>query len=594
MGRQGALPRGAPQLARAARVIPQPRAHTPSRMRTASLLAVCCFLVYLTSLRCSPSWDTIPARLLPFSILREGNLDLNEFSWLHGSEAMPYFLQRRGDGKLLSKYPVAAPLLATPVALPALWWLRSHGVSDEDVRFRLATVVVERVTAAVVVAVSVSLLFLALCTVTTSTTLAVAMTLVYGLGSNTWATSSQALWQHGVAELSLAGLSLFFLKEDTRTNAAVASIFAALGVLARPTMAIFALLATLFVWRERRGRLAAFMALPVAGGLCVVLYNVRSVGSVLGGYSGVTFVAPDLKRLLGLLVSPNRGLFIFTPAAALALPGLLRWRSHRAAWIPYLAGGTLGYLLLYSSYVGWWGGHTYGPRFLIDVFPALVLCAVPTVERLAPRRLGRAVLIACAAWSVAVQAVGAYCDFDSWNHVPLSIDKQSQRAWDWKDPQIVRALQGGWHGTDLGPLLWQMLADPRPPLLQALDRSALAGAIVIENPPPLRFRAGRLERLSLQVSNRGTAMWPAFSDFGHLDCRVICLWKLGDANVDDSSQSLRLPRNLGPGETVRIVGLISTPSRPGTYDLELVLVQLLGSDKGIYGGAHAKVPVQVE
>jgi hypothetical protein len=326
----------------------------------------------------------------------------------------------------------------------------------------------------------------------------------------------------------------------------------------------------------------------------LVFYNLRSVGSVLGGYSGVTFVAPNLMRLLGLLISPNRGLFIYTPAAALALTGLVSWRRHRAAWIPYLAAGTLGYLLLYSSYVGWWGGHTYGPRFLIDVLPAFVLCAVPTVERLAPQRLGRAVLIACATWSVAVQAVGAYCDYDSWNHVPVSIDHRSQRAWDWNDPQIVRALQGGWHGTDLGPLLWQMVTDPRPVLLQPLDRSALGGAIVIENAPPLRFRAGRLERLRLRVTNGGTAMWPAFSDFGHLDCRVICQWELGDTNVGDITQGLHLPRNLGPGETVEVTGMIDTPSQPGTYDLDLALVQLLGTDKGIYGGVHTRVAVEVE
>ena len=42
-------------------------------------IALLCFSVYLTSLRAGPSWDPIPTRLLPFSILREGNLDLDEF-----------------------------------------------------------------------------------------------------------------------------------------------------------------------------------------------------------------------------------------------------------------------------------------------------------------------------------------------------------------------------------------------------------------------------------------------------------------------------------------------------------------------------------
>jgi hypothetical protein len=578
-------------MARPVQALPANQTHW---LRTACLLGGSCFVVYLTSLHCSPSWDTIPARLLPFSVLREGNLDLNEFPWLHRSAAgIPYFLRQPANGRLMSKYPVATPLLATPVALPALWWLDRNHVSDDDVRFRLTTVVVERVTAALIAALSVSVLYLALCRITSST-LAVAIALAYGLGSNTWSTSSQALWQHTPAEFSLAGLSLFLLGKDTRRHAVAASVFAALGVLARPTMAIFAFLAAVFVWHTRRARLPAFLALPVFGLVCLVLYNVRSVGSALGGYAGVDFVTPSPMRFLGLLLSPNRGLFVYTPAAALAIPGVLSWRSHRAAWIPYLAAGILLYLLLYSSFVGWWGGHTYGPRFLIDVLPAVALCALPAVERLCARPFGRVFMAALAAWSVGVQAVGAYYDGDYWNHVPISVDQRSQRAWDWSDLQIVRALRGGWHGTDLGPLLWQMLTDPRPALLRTLAPAALAGDIAVEGALPLRFHAGQFEWLSVRVTNKGTAVWPAFTDYGHLDCRVIGVWKLGGETVEDGAFSLVLPRNLGPGESALIVSMIDPPARHAADELDLALVQRLNDHSGIFGGARQRVAVEVE
>ena len=221
-------------IARPRRAV-QPQPAPEHQLRTACVLGALCFAVYLTSLRCSPAWDTIPARLLPFSIVREGNLDLNEFTWLHRSGDLPYFLRQTAGGKLMSKYPIAAPLVASPIALPAVWWLNHHHVSDDDVRFRLVTVVVERIAASLITALSIGLLYLALCRITSPTT-AIIITLAYGLGTNTWATSSQALWQHGLAELSLAGLSLFLLGEDTRSNAIAASVFAALGVLARPTM----------------------------------------------------------------------------------------------------------------------------------------------------------------------------------------------------------------------------------------------------------------------------------------------------------------------------------------------------------------------
>jgi len=552
---------------------------------------VCC-AVYLTSLRCSPAWDTIPARLLPFSILREGNFDLNEFSWLHHPGEIPYFLRQSGGGKLMSKYPIAAPLLATPIALPAVWWLNHLHVHDDDVRFRLATVVVERIAAAMIAAISVGLLYLALCRIAPSRS-ALMIALAYGLGTNTWATSSEALWQHGLAEMSLAGLCVFLLGADTRTNAIGASMFAALGVLARPTMAIFALLGSLFIGLQRPKRLPAFLALPVIGITGLVLYNLRSIGSVRGGYSNISFVAPSLMSLAGLLVSPNRGLFFYTPIALLAVPSLLWWRTQRAAWISYLAVGVLLYLLLYASFIGWWGGHTYGPRFLIDILPALALCAVPAAERATRLPVTRAVVVGLVMWSVGVQAIGAYCDFNVWNHTPVSVDSQWLRVWDWNDLQIVRAVRGGWHGTDLGPLLWQMMTDSRAALLRPLEPAALAGTIAIEQPVPLHFRAGRSESLTLRVTNQGTAMWPAFSDYGFLDCRILGIWKQDGRDIKDGSHSLLLPRNLAPGESIQITGRIDAPTRFGTYELDLVVVQLLNNASGIYGGAHLAVAVHV-
>ena len=86
----------------------------------AVLLGLVCFAVYLTSLRAGPSWDTIPSRLLPFSILREGNLDLDEFGWLRSLDPAPYFLRRAPGGHWISSYPITTPLLGVPVALPAV------------------------------------------------------------------------------------------------------------------------------------------------------------------------------------------------------------------------------------------------------------------------------------------------------------------------------------------------------------------------------------------------------------------------------------------------------------------------------------------
>jgi hypothetical protein len=55
---------------------PRPAA-TPRRVGAACLLSAVCFIFYLTNLRPIGAWDSIPARLLPFSILRQGSSTLH-------------------------------------------------------------------------------------------------------------------------------------------------------------------------------------------------------------------------------------------------------------------------------------------------------------------------------------------------------------------------------------------------------------------------------------------------------------------------------------------------------------------------------------
>ncbi|MFQ5665233.1 MAG: hypothetical protein ACE5I7_02260 [Candidatus Binatia bacterium] len=581
-------PRGPRAATRDVRANGQAPAAVRHRTRKACLLGCLCFGIYLTNLRPMGAWDSIPARLLPFSILHEGNLDLDEFGWLRRLSPSPYFLRHTHRGHWLSGYPIAVAVLVTPLFVPAAWWLYGNHVDHDDVRFRLASVVMERIGAAAIAAVSVSLVFFTVCTLT-SAGMATAVALVYGLGTSTWAIGSQALWQHGLAEVAVAGISLFLVARDTRRNAVAAGGFAALAVLARPTMIVFALLALVFMWRERRGRLLPFLSLPIAGMVLLFAYNLRLASVLVGGYASERLVMPRFKRLAGLLVSPSRGLFIYTPVAALVLPAMVRRFRGGPRWLAYLPAGIAGYVLLYSSWQGWWGGQTYGPRFLTDVLPAIVLCTVPIVERLWQLRVGRVALVGLTVWGLGVQGIGVYCDDRSWNQ----IGSVPQRLWDWSDPQIVRAARAGWHGTDLAPLVWQALTDPRPVLLEPLSAAALAGAISMEGTRALRYGAGSRGRLTVRVTNRSDVAWPAFSDYGYLQCKLAYRWWSG-ARMLAVAGGIALPRNLAPGESARIRARVQMPAEPGSYELELMLVQVLDVDKGASGGTTLRLPVEIE
>ena len=45
--------------------------------------------------------------------------------------------------------------------------------------------------------------------------------------------------------------------------------------------------------------------------------------------------------------------------------------------------------------------------------------------------------------SIALQAIGAFCYPSSWNRIPVSVDTQHDRLWDWGDTEIRRCLEEG-------------------------------------------------------------------------------------------------------------------------------------------------------
>ena len=82
---------------------------------TATRLFLIALLVYNANGRQLGAADTIPSRLLPYSILREGNFDLDEFRFLYAHGVPAYLFQSRGH--LVSQYPPGPAILALPFYL---------------------------------------------------------------------------------------------------------------------------------------------------------------------------------------------------------------------------------------------------------------------------------------------------------------------------------------------------------------------------------------------------------------------------------------------------------------------------------------------
>lgn len=129
-----------------------------------------------------------------------------------------------------------------------------------------------------------------------------------------------------------------------------------------------------------------FVAPLLAAAGLLLWYNQARFGSVFDtGYhfdSGEGFTTPIWQGLWGLLFSPYRGVFWFTP---LFIASVVAWptfaRLHRLeAWVSGAICLTL--LAEYSMWWMWWGGFAWGPRFLVPLTPFLVLWLAPWLQEI--------------------------------------------------------------------------------------------------------------------------------------------------------------------------------------------------------------------
>lgn len=423
-------------------------------MRVAFALSLSALLAYLSNLSMHVSSDATPHILTAASWLHEGDADLDEFA------GQAQFSGRIVGGSFHSWYPPGVPLLAVaPVAVAQ--------AMDIAVTSELFLALTDRLLASALTAASVGLVYLT-CVRLVRPAPAMIAAVTYAFGTSTWAVSSQQLSQHGPSQLFVA-LGAFVLAYGTRT-AARAGIANGIATLMRPTDAFVAAAGILAVAREDRVRYVAW-GLPALAFLLV--YNTLVFGSPLRqSYPEGPWIL-SAEGYAGLLVSPSRGLLVYSPFLLVAIVGLIMaWRTagHPARLIRAGSLAIAGIFLVHGSIAFWWGGWTYGNRYLSDALPLFALALAYAIDRGALQsRIASILFAAAVAWSVLLQFAGAGWYYELWNgthwDVTPNIDATPWRLWDWSDSQW-------WWMTR------RVLADPGERLLPALV-GALAAALLV-------------------------------------------------------------------------------------------------------------------
>jgi hypothetical protein len=408
----------------------------PSWRRAPALAAALSFALFVSNGRRINSGDTKPAALVPYALVRNGTFSLDGLV----ERPLPYWVVESG-GRIWSRYPIAAPLLALPVYLPSVLGSSRAGSSPHS----------EKIAAALIAALSVGFVLAALSAAGAPRWLVATGTALYAAASPALSVLSQALWQHGPGALGIAVAIWAALRAraDSRFSSA-AGLAAGLAAAARPTNAIVTL--ALLAWAATRGRAAALRYAAAASipALLTAAYDAAAFGAPWRtGYGGeaTAFDHPFGAGLAGVLLSPTRGLLPYVPWALFGIAGLALGARRDWLWRALLA-GFVSVVALYAKWHEWSGGSfAYGPRLLSDLTPILAVGLAPLAA--APRRwLAAPLAVAGLAggWMAGLGAFGYKTPAAS-----AVYDAVGDEVMDWSRYPLIRPFAHGARGEPVGP-----------------------------------------------------------------------------------------------------------------------------------------------
>jgi hypothetical protein len=466
-------------------------------------LALC---LYLANGQLISSNDSIPNSLLAFHWLENHTCNFDAFRGGHyylavdtfGANGLPYFWIEAANGHLASAYPIGAFIISLPLYLLFFGWLKlvalwQAGFAWPDAALNLTSPefeptrqFYEKLAGAMLTSASV-LLFYRAALLNFGRIAALGATIIYGFATLNWAVSAQGLWAHTVFNFALISAMLCLFQANRAQGQAHRHLLLMAGFCCGllPSIRLTGLLFTLiillyggFTYRKR----AWFLLLGSASICLNFAWNIHYFGFsfkslIAGGYaqlmthSGEYIWRWDYFRaaFAGLLVSPSRGLLVFSPILLFAIPGIYQILKKTLRQTLSADELLLALLLLactavfwqYCFFSPWWGAISYGPRFLIDLLP--VICYLISyylkryLDRTWPSRrqisLGLSLLLICFVFSTLVEIAGAFSTPHLWDTLP---GFEQSRLWNWQDSQIERHFRNLY--TKLNPPIADFVA----------------------------------------------------------------------------------------------------------------------------------------
>jgi hypothetical protein len=200
--------------------------------------------------------------------------------------------------------------------------------------------------------------------------------LLFGLCTNWWYESRGLFSEIGAGTFLI--LSLAFTEVGSPS---LSGLSLGLSVLFRPTNLLGIPIWLLGVWKKNWR--SVWTGIFILLGLCTLLaYNWIRFKSFLDfGYVNEHFNGSIAEGLVGVLFSPGRSIFFYSPVLILCISGaILLYKYDRVLTITLLS-VILGYLLSASLWHAWEGGESWGSRLVTPVLPLLAIFLAPNIKK---------------------------------------------------------------------------------------------------------------------------------------------------------------------------------------------------------------------
>jgi hypothetical protein len=290
--------------------------------------------------------------------------------------------------------------------------------------------------------------------------------LTFAFGTSLLSSASRGVWSltWGTFLLSLALWLLVRAERTGRLSPVLLATVLSWAYFSKPTFSTSILAVTVYMLLHHRDRLLQYVLTGTCWGLAFLGYSFYNFGKPLPIYYSLPLFAGESgfwEGLAGALLSPSRGLFVYSPFLVLVLWLLVRHCKIIAS--PRLAALSGVVFIFHAVVIGaspnWWGGHCYGPRLMTDALPWLALLAILALEArqrvnvssagsitaqgsLRQNVMFAALMLPLIAFSLFVNYRGAFShEVHNWNTQPDYINYNSPRMWDWCDAQFLKGLK---------------------------------------------------------------------------------------------------------------------------------------------------------